>query len=338
MDLVDRTPFSPLVFESVSPAGEPFQVVAVRGTFDIEPGKILRPNPEQLPIVAADEYRADPQTSSLRSANDLAPWKPNSDIIINATAHSPGGKPARLWTVDVEVGRKRLALQATGPCSWIHGLAGWRLAGPEPCETTPVIYEHAFGGQWKNEKGAGVFEENPVGVGYVDRKHLDTSRPLPAPRILAVDETPPALGQTTPPRGLGAIAPAWISRRKHAGTYDDKWTQTRAPALPEDFHFDFYNAAHPDLVYDGYLKGDEPVRLRGLWEGGDLSFGLPGFELGAVLTDRTGYHFASMAELDTLQIDVDTLQAFLVWRIAAPLLGDPLERIELKMKTPAPSG
>lgn len=331
MDLVDHTPFASLVFESLTVDGDSFVVVAIRGTFEIQPGKVLLPSPEQGPVIVADEYRGAPHTSSVCMANDLAPWKPNADIVVSATAHSRGGQFLRSWPIEVQVGKKHLGLQVTGPNHWVHRWTGWKLVGPEPCRTTPVIYEHAFGGHWVLPEPGGVFEKNPVGVGYVDPNGWDPREPVPAPRVLALDEKPPTPGQTAIPRGIGAIAPAWMPRREHAGTYDDTWQRTRAPAIPADFQFDFYNAAHPDLIYDGYLRGDEAVCLRGLWEGGELTFGLPAFRLGAVLTDKSGYQFASVAELDTLQIDVDKLLAYLVWRVAAPLTGDPLIRIELKM-------
>ena len=132
--------------------------------------------------------------------------------------------------------------------------------------------------------------------------------------------------------GFAPLPPSWIQRRQYVGTYDQEWEDKRHPLSPEDFKFDFYNAAHPDLVYGGYLKGDEDVELEGFSPSGTISFSLPDYDLGAVLTDQGDYSFAGIGELDTLQIDVDAMKAYLVWRVTVPLLGDSIEKVVLKMR------
>ena len=71
----------------------------------------------------------------------------------------------------------------------------------------------------------------------------------------------------------------WMPRRGFLGTYDDKWRKERSPDLPEDFRFEYYNGAHPDLQVNGFLKGDEDVELLNLTPGGKVGFQLPGLSV-----------------------------------------------------------
>ena len=334
MELVDHTPFATLAFESLSPDEQPFQVVAVRGTFDFLPGAVARPSSDQKAVVAADEYFGEPGKSSLRNANDLAPFKPDADIIINATAYATGGRPRTEWPVEIQIGRLKKRLVVTGPRYWRHSvLEGWGLSPVEACEEVPLRYERAYGGQWKHETNGGVSEYNPIGAGFINPKFLSRNEQISAPQLLPLNCQPPRLGQPGKPEGLGAMAPAWLPRRGFAGTYGAAWERDRAPRVPEDFKFDFYNAAHPDLIYDGYLQGGEEVSLLGLHRNGRLGFTLPQFQIGIVVTDKAGFRYASMANLDTLQIDVDEMRVALVWRAATPIFEDGVEHLEIKMRT-----
>lgn len=334
MELVDHTPFATLAFESLTPDGQSFQVVVIRGTFDLFPGVVVRPCPEQKPVIVADEYFGQPGRSSLRNANDLAPFKPNTDLILNATAYAPDGRPHTEWPVEVQIGSLRKRLKVTGPRHWRHiPLVGWSLTAVEACELVPVRYERAYGGEWKHEQDSGVCEHNPAGTGFLNPRFLRPEQEIPAPQILSPDGRLPPLGQPTQTEGLGAIAPAWLPRRSFAGTYDEEWQKSRAPRSPADFKYDFYNAAHPDLIYDGYLKGGESVRLLGLNREGELAFTLPRFEIGIVVTDKAGFRYASLANLDTFQVDVNDKCLALVWRAATPIFEDGIAHLEIKMRS-----
>src|SRR5690348_3791665 len=105
MDVVNHSPFPHLVFESRSPNDEPFAIVVVRGTFALRDGAPLRPVPGQDPVRLGDSYRGSPTSTSLRFENDLAPFKPRSDIVLDAIARVPGERPLPEWTVRVRVGK-----------------------------------------------------------------------------------------------------------------------------------------------------------------------------------------------------------------------------------------
>jgi hypothetical protein len=120
--------------------------------------------------------------------------------------------------------------------------------------------------------------------------------------------------------GFGPL-PRWHRERaRHAGTYDEKWKRERLPKgwMPEDFDPRFYQAAPPDQICKGYLKGDEPIELEGMTEEGTLSMRLPGFCPVARMVDASGRKETRGLALDTVAIDLDSRQALLTWRRVWP--------------------
>ena len=99
-----------------------------------------------------------------------------------------------------------------------------------------------------------------------------------------------------------------------AGTYDQAWREERWPRAPRDFDYRFHNSAHPDLVYPGYLRGNEEVVLENLHPDGQLAFSLPGYALGLIALLETGSRAVVPMLLDTLMIDVPEMRLYLTWR------------------------
>lgn len=333
----NHTPFSPLTFETLDLEDDPFQIIILRGSFQIVPGKPLRPTQEQQPVRTSPAYFGAPDHSSLRADDDLAPYKANSDIIVNATAYAPRGIPQARWQVGVRIGSFTKDLTVTGPRHWqSRWLRGWVLDAPEPVTAVPLRYEYAFGGQWTHEDATGVCEANPCGLGFVDPAHLSRKERVPAPQIESATDPIDQLGKYHRPQGFGPLAKSWLPRRSYAGTYNEQWQHERQPKLPEDFCVDFYNCAHPDLVYDGYLEGAETVTLTHLHPSiPQLEFQLPDYALLGAITDRAGFRYGRHFLLDTVDIDVPTMQVGLVWRLALPLYEDGIARLETRLREDA---
>ena len=119
------TPFPPLQFESRDEQRNDFGVIVLRGTFQIENGRRLRLVQKQEPLIMADEYYGEPGQSSLKYESSIAPYKPKTDILINANAYSPSGKPEKQWTAGIQFGSIKKEIQVTGPRRWERGFAGW---------------------------------------------------------------------------------------------------------------------------------------------------------------------------------------------------------------------
>lgn len=328
MILRNYTPFSPIFFESRDVQGRDFGVLALRGTFDIVPGGALRPSPKQPPIVEADVWHGEPNASSLRMESDLAPFKPRTDICFDAVAHAPGGRPLPDWNVRVQVGAVRKELRVTGPRAWVREGGEWKLNDPQLVSEVPLRYERAFGGAWKTSWGeTHLFEENPIGVGFVEGEVPWGTDEIPAPQIESPDDPVVEWGKRYRPEGLGPIARSWQPRLRKAGTADDDWQRTRWPQLPLDFEYSFYNTAHPDLIAPGFLRGDEEVELEGLWPEGVLRFWLPGRGVGVLVEHSAGSKLCR-APLDSMNVHLEALQVQLVWRVSPPLDG-PARAIEI---------
>jgi hypothetical protein len=326
MKINNRTPLSLLSFRTVDLDGEPFQVVVVKGTFEIVKDAPLGFAAEQAPIRTVDDPWEKGALSSLRFEDDLAPFKPTTDIIVNATAYGPGGKPSAQWHAGVELGALRKRVLVTGPRAWVHApLLGWSLSPIVPVRAVPVRYERAFGGE--------AYEKNPVGVGFVDARSADRSREVPAPQILSADGRLPVFGELYPVEGLGAVAKPWQPRRGRAGTFDEAWKAHARPGLPRDFDPFYWSAAHEDLICDDFLHGNEEVTLENLHpEHARLSFRLPHLVVVAALTDCNGHRYGSPTRLDTVLIDAERMRAELTWRATLPLHGQALARLDLAMK------
>lgn len=338
-ELNNRTPFSPMVFETLDLDDDPFQVIVLRGTFSIENAKPLKPIQKQRPVRLAPEYFGSANESSLRADDDLAPYKANADIVVDAVAHSPGGVRLQKWQVEVHVGALSKILRVHGPRWWQKSATGeWILTEATPVSEVPVRYEATFGGSWSHGDRAGVFEQNPCGKGFVGPLDQVDVPEIPAPQIESPGAPIGMPGQETAPQGLGPISKAWLPRRRYAGTFDTRWQLERHPRLPLDFSVDFYNSAHPDLVYDGFLHGDESVTLVSLSSHGDLTFQLPDYEILGSLTDHSGFTYGNLFNLDTLEIDVERMSAGLVWRLCLPIYEDGIARIDTRMQENARRG
>jgi len=250
MQIYNPTVLKVLPYESVGPQKERYQTIALKGTFKIIPGKVLRliEDSEKIEdLIFADEYYGEPNMSSIKRPNDLAYFKPNTDIFVSGIARSK-----------------------------------------------------------ENER-------------CCKKSLLNEDKPVVAPQILGIGEEVPELGKTVAPKGFGAITPSWDQRLQHGGTYDQDWIDTQHPLPPHDFKYDFFNAAHPDLIYSGYLQGGEKVSLDGFLVKGNLDFELPeaDIQVEVIFQNLSGYNVK--ANLDTLFIDVESMMAYLTWRVFLPI-------------------
>ena len=325
------TPFPPLQFESRDEKQNDFGVIVLRGTFQIRNGKRLRLVQEQSPLVMADEYFGEPGKSSLKYENNIAPYKPKTDVTLTGEAHSPNGKPATSWNVGLEFGDLQKTLTVTGPRHWSDPMSGRILSEIDPVTKVPLRYELAYGGQYTDSGGNLVSHEtNPVGTGFVAP---DSQDPVRAPQIFNSGEDLGAFGNAISVAGFAPVAPSWLPRRDKAGTFNVVWEKTRWPDLPEDFSFEFYNTASTGLTLPKFAAGDERVALINLTREGKLVFGLPKFKLATLLRFEDGRVIPGPIHLDTVHIDVPKNRVYLIWRGVFPV-NIPMRVLEVRMKAP----
>ena len=288
--------------------------VIVKATFLL--GNRIEVAEEQLSIVMADEYWGEPGKSSLKYASELHLLKPSTDIVMVGEACAPNKRPVPGLDVLLAIADTRKTVRVFGDRQWASGIIGLKITPPKPFDSMPLVYERAFGGvhELHSERQKVLFEaRNPVGKGFKGKRKTrelkGTMLPNledPAYLISSPDDQPA-------PACFGYVAPSWEPRKSFAGTHDETWQQKRVPYLPEDFDNRFFNAAHPDLVCNTYLKGGEPVAITNMSPNGPLKFKLPVCDIEAAV------HIAGKTEnphlsLETVLIEPNATRFSMLWR------------------------
>lgn len=191
-----------------------------------------------------------------------------------------------------------------------------------------------------------VCENNPLGKGFITPwyAHATQADHYPAPQIIdprypltAEDFESLIAGSADltekqfQPAGFGFTGRAWLPRRLKAGTYDEEWLKNRHPGLPEDFDFNYWNAALADQLIP-YPQLPLSVVLQGFSPDGELRFSLPAHEAFVLLRMDDGTILPRQMNLDTLHIDTDSLNVTVCWRFLLPA-SMPVRVIEARYET-----
>ncbi|NTX60268.1 DUF2169 domain-containing protein [Myxococcus sp. CA051A] len=308
--LKNRTPYAAERNWTRDKDGLHWWVVAVKATFSVAPDGRLVLADEQPPPVLMPEYFGEPGQSSLRYDSDLLAAKPGTEVLLDGCAHAPRGKPAETVPVALRLGPLHKVLLVHGPRTFSRGLLRVVMSRPQPFITSPIRYEGAFGGRDLTDSDPSkhrLDERNPIGCGFAIRNaHLAGK---PAHTIEHPKGDPAAHG----PAGFGPIDPAWMPRRKLAGTYDARWARTKKPLLPDDYDAAFALSAPDDQRFDGTLNGGERVELVNMTPEGILRFELPRISLGFVthVGRRSEEHGA---RLTTVLVEPEARRLSMVWQ------------------------
>jgi len=312
--LQNNTPFAAERVWVRDKNGAEVWLVAVKGTFSIEPEGTLNVAEEQEEVNIAPKFRGPPESSSLLYDTDLPHIKKNTDILIEGHAYAPRGKPVTKINVAMRVGRIKKELRVTGDRVWKKSFMGVTLSTPQPFIKIPLIYERAFGGTdqtSKNPKYHNWEPRNPVGCGFATKaKHLIGK---PAPNIEDPSSLIHSWKQRPSPVGFGPIAGHWSPRVELAGTYDEEWEKNRLPLLPQDFNESYYQCAPKDQQVQGYLKGGELFELYRMTPSGELKFQLPRITLGFTTYFDDNSTEEHRAVLHTVIVKPDISKVVMVW-------------------------
>jgi hypothetical protein len=310
LQLKNNTPFGTAFVLLPNEQGIDTFYIMAKATFNIGPQWTLAA--EQSKPQQGDIYWGEPETSSLRIANDFHIGKPNTDIIMMGHACAPQQQAVHQMDVSLSVGHIGKRVRVFGDRVWDRG----RISTPQPYITMPIIYERAFGGTEKQgEKIIALDERNPVGLGFSLNPSDTTQEGKPLPNIENPNDLIHYLDDKPAPVGFGPLSPSWPPRATLGGTYDELWQTTRAPFLPDDYQPAFMNTAPPDLIYEGYLEGGEPVKINGMHPRGNLEFVLPKVNLVNKVTIANKVASVPFV-LETLLLDPNNLQLSMVWRSA----------------------
>ncbi len=330
METENHSPFPHASFEKATTKGQFFDVIVVAGTFGLEHGQPLYPLPTHRPLVTADRYVGEPETSALLEETQIVVAKRRTDIHLLGHARAKDSKPRSRWDVGFALGEIKKTARVTGLRAWgWTPLSGWSLSAPTATEQVALHSGNAFGGYLSRRIEARADETldryddqlsdtcltNPVGLGYTGDAALERSAFYRAAQIEAITEPINDIRKTYSPVCFGPRARWCSDRLALAGTYDAQWQNEHFPYLPPDFDFGFYQSAQPDLISPDFLQGDEPLALIGCTASGELKSQLPGIRLLAILTDDGGHRESVGMRLDTVSIDLDERVVQLVWRL-----------------------
>lgn len=313
LQVKNSTPFAATLMVLPDVAGIDTVYAVVKGTFAIGPR--LLPADEQVPVTMADQHYADPATSSIRAPSDVCLGKPGTDVVLIGSAWSPDGRPTWQMDVSLTVGTLSKTVRVLGDRVWESNGSGTSMAWVAPFVRMPLVWERAFGGSDKTEKGPRAYPRNPVGTGLRVSGGTKPLAGMPLPNV----EDPQALvsgpGDSPEPAGFAPIAPHWDPRKSFAGTYDESWQRNRAPYLPSDFDPRFFHYAPAGQLAATPLTGGEPVEVLGASADGPLRFTLPRLAIQTTFR-RNGGEDVRRAALESVLIEPDARRVVLVWRAA----------------------
>jgi hypothetical protein len=299
----------------------------VKATFDI--GKQWTLANEQTPPLEGDEYWDEPGESSIKYASDYHIGKPSSDIIMLGHAFAPDGQTVQQLDVNLTLGQVHKTVRVFGDREW----QGARMSAPQPFRTMAIMYEKAYGGAHIVDEEIDTIEgRNPVGCGYAGQRTVEEMNGVALPNLEDPNDLIRDINHQPAPACFGVSAPHWLPRSARAGSYDEAWKTGRIPYLPEDFDKRFFNMAHPDLVYPGFLKGGESVEISNMHPAGTLKFDLPVINLKSnviIAGESTQPEF----NLETVIIEPNQLKLSMIWRAAAQCGRKALKISDVKIST-----
>lgn len=237
--------------------------------------------------------------------------KLRGEYLVAGSCCAPRDTTLQAAEVLVRVGELEKRLSVFGERFWTPD---GRITPPRPFASLPLTWDKAFGGPH--------VPQNPVGQGAPPPKEeSETPTPPPlTPRPLPQVENPAALVGTAwdspEPWGLAPWDMAWPQRNMHSGTFDERWKRERWPGLPEDFDFNFFNAAPLDQRLPGFFQGDEALEISGMHPDYQLlQSALPGIRVRCFLTLRQGFQrftdpTAFPEEFREVQLHPETLWLF----------------------------
>jgi hypothetical protein len=318
--------------------------VIVKRSYCITNGKRAERCETDHPLRKIDEYYdgGDPEWATVQHEYELAPYKPQTDVVVLGKAYAPSGTATQQMTVSVKVGNKEKSLLVTGDreCRFREKRAP-EFTAPLPFSNMEIRYDRAYGG--KDETSIPeipfYYARNTMGKGVVLRNLKESVEKLALPNIEDPNDpiTPERLFIEKPerwhlqplPQGFGWRQRTWYPRCALLGVYPaftDVGTVTaeeRMGLLPQNhialakqsklptYDAQFNNGASLDMTFPS-LKGDEQISLNGFSPEGQLAFSLPG-EAPVIMLDIGKGEKQLEPRLHTVSIRPDELELDLIW-------------------------
>ncbi len=275
--------------------------VACKATFRLTAG-VLDLATEHLPIARTDRHYDDDAQASVYMPSDLAPFKPNVDVVLVGHAYAP-----------TLVTRLKPRIRIGDVLDKELVIHGDRTRDPDRTEAKtesfdkmPLRYERCTGGDGS---------DNPVGV-------PSEGRLADGKRRLANIERPGTSARGRPV-GFGPVAPDWPPRREKLGKHAAEWSHDSwyELPLPVDVQLGYFNAAPEDQQVEQLPPAAELVLENLHPTAPHFKTSLPDIRPLAYV-ERSGMEPELMTmRCDTLWIDTDKQLCTLTWRGQLKLTG-----------------
>jgi len=279
MEIENNTSFPEALMLGNGPDGFSTLTVIIKATFQFpqDSSKNATIASDQLPIAATDEFYDDDMQRGVRIEGDMVLFKSKADIVLVGTAYAPKEQAVSYCDTGLRVGKRVKKVRVYGERDWHYGskvALTPSITRPQFFVTMELTYERAFGGI--DESQGMLCKYNLLGKGYAGKKKTKSLHHKPLPNLEDPNNLIKSWDTHPMPAGYGFWPKGCLPRSKYAGTFDEKWKEERASEMPQDFSFNFFNAAHPDLQVEGYLQGDEEVEMLNLTPQGHIKFQLSG--------------------------------------------------------------
>jgi hypothetical protein len=323
MELINSTRMLAGYTMGMEPSGRELLVVVIKGTFRIpeELGAPIKLHDEQVPLVMSDVFFGEPGLSAPKYEVDFAPRKQRCDVLLNASAHAPGGRPTRRVEVGVQIGNWSKHFAVVGDRVWEAGTTGIGASPTVPFTVMPISYDRAFGGTDSNHEDPAkhaAYMPNPSGRGFHKELRAEWIDGSPLPNTEELNNPVKWMEGDYKPMSFGVIGRQWEPRYRYAGTYDKDWLDKVFPFLPSDFDDQYYQAAPRDQ-YLPLPLGEQTIRLINMTPAGECRFLLPHLEAPVHVFPKNGEREDFKAFADTVVIEPDEGRVTMTWRVARPL-------------------
>lgn len=268
-------------------------------------------------------YNDDADSQSVEASADAVPFKQGFEWLLVGTAHSnaraKGVEVKVEMFTDTEATITRKQLLVIGERQWEKSLLGWQPSQPKGFTACALRYEFAFGGAHA-ENPDERFPENPVGVGFGANK---TNPLMPRMEQLPLLSKPT---QTTVPAGFGPIAMHWQPRFEQWQALDAEAALLGGCPYGRNVAANLYNAAPADQQLTQPIPAGSVIQLTGLHPSLVQRFTMPCLQPQVMLNEQ---HLGLTC--DTLIINADLQQFYLVYRLALEVPVDALLSMQLEL-------
>ena len=316
MDLINKTRFPAEIFYTV--VGEDWQLASVvlRATFRIE-GQTLTPDDD--PVWPLDGQVFKTEFGDFDADSPFA--REGTDLFVLGRAY-PAQDPGRTGDVEIQVGSQlRYAIRVFGDRSWVRRGKQLEASEPEPFDSIPLTWEHAYGGAWPvpDMPGEMPWHANPRGRGfYMD---AESAEDQPLPNLEDPDHLIRAWNDQPEPMATGPCPQEFSIRALNSAEFDMDATPPKLKRIKATY----FNNANPRLILSPRPASGESLRISGVRPaGGSLSFTLPAqaFHTYVQLADR---RYVFPAVLDTIAVLAEEERVVLGYRCTFRYRIVPLE-------------